>query len=55
MRTHLNAATALLLTALMLTSLFAIQHTVPEETLQEEEPVEVQFTSGRSATTGSSS
>jgi hypothetical protein len=36
MRTHLNAATALLLTALMLTSLLAIQQPAHTETLTED-------------------
>ena len=50
MRTHFNAATALLLTALMLTSLFAIQQPAPAEELEEESnPNEPLFTSGRSS------
>ncbi|MCH1443506.1 MAG: thrombospondin type 3 repeat-containing protein, partial [Candidatus Poseidoniaceae archaeon] len=50
MRTHFNAATALLLTALMLTSLFAIQQPAPVEELEEESnPNEPLFTSGRSS------
>ena len=45
MRTHFNAATALLLTALMLTSLFAIQQPAPAEELEEESnPNEPLFT-----------
>ena len=53
MRTPVNAATALLLTALMLTSLFAIQQhnpveVLPEDDLSFDEPL---LTSGRSATT----
>ena len=53
MRTHLNAATALLLTALMLTSLFAIQQhnpveVLPEDDLSFDEPL---LTSGRSSST----
>ncbi|MBT5592534.1 MAG: hypothetical protein HOJ55_01650, partial [Euryarchaeota archaeon] len=52
MRTHLNAATALLLTALMLTSLLAIQQPVPAEVLPEEDVSEEGplYTSGRSST-----
>ena len=53
MRTPVNAATALLLTALMLTSLFAIQQhnpveVLPEDDLSFDEPL---LTSGRSAST----
>ena len=53
MRTHVNAATALLLTALMLTSLLVIQQPTPAEVLPEEdlsfdEPL---LTSGRSLST----
>ena len=53
MRTHLNAATALLLTALMLTSLLAIQQPVPVEVLSDEDlnQDEPLYTSGRSAAT----
>ena len=53
MRTPVNAATALLLTALMLTSLFAIQQhnpveVLPEDDLSFDEPL---LTSGRSSST----
>ena len=52
MRTHVNAATALFLTALMLTSLLAIQQPVPAEVLPEEDVSEEGplYTSGRSST-----
>ncbi len=55
MRTPVNAATALLLTALMLTSLFAIQQhnpveVLPEDDLSFDEPL---LTSGRSASNAS--
>ena len=52
MRTHVNSATALLLTALMLTSLLSIQQPTPVEVLPEDsgsdEPL---LTSGRSSST----
>ena len=52
MRTHVNSATALLLTALMLTSLLSIQQLTPVEVLPEDsgsdEPL---LTSGRSSST----
>ena len=52
MRTHVNAATALLLTALMLTSLLVIQQPTPAEVLPEEDlsSDEPLLTSGRSST-----
>ena len=53
MRTHVNAATALLLTALMLTSLLVIQQPTPAEVLPEEDVSfdEPLLTSGRSLST----
>ena len=52
MRTHVNAATALFLTALMLTSLLVIQQPTPAEVLPEEDLTfdEPLLTSGRSST-----
>ena len=52
MRTHVNSATALLLTALMLTSLLSIQQPTPVEVLPEDSgSVEPLLTSGRSSST----
>ena len=53
MRTHVNAATALFVTALMLTSLLAIQHSTPVEVLPKDDlsSDEPLLTSGRSSST----